>query len=585
MKALLKPNTSWMALGIGLLYALLGVLWILGSDALVESISSDAEWRASAQRYKGVLYVLGTSVALVFLVHASYRRLFRALGQVEATELRVRDLFLQHPKPMWVYDLETLAFLAVNDAAIRHYGYSRAEFMAMTLKDIRSPEDMPELLLHHTDITAVHRDVGVVRHRKKSGDILFAHIAMHKVDFAQRKAAMVMAIDVTAEVLSQRAVERQAAQFRQLHHSLADVLWMASPDGRTLLYVSPAIESIYGLTPEQVTANPEFWLQAIHPDDAAVAQASHQALLATGEASCEYRIVTPSGDIKWVFDRKRLIVDDEGLTTMMGGILEDITSDKAHEARLAASHDELEKLVTERTAELVRVNAELDAFARTIAHDLRSPLVSVVGFTQLLQKRHAATLGEDGAKLAARIERSARQMGSLVSDLLSLSRASTHALIIQDVDLVPLAHEILDELQHQEPERRVRLDSPKSLHVRGDLGLVRPLLANLLGNAWKFTGKRNDAHIQLLPEATRPDVVVRIQDNGVGFDATDAGLLFKPFQRFHTLSEFSGTGIGLTTCERIMTRHGGKIHIESAPGEGTSVFLSFVAPAENVTPA
>lgn len=584
MKNRLKLNISGMAVSIGLLYGVLGVFWILGSDSLVESIFSAPEWRASVQRYKGLFYILSTSLALVFLIHASHRRLSHAQGQVEAIELQVQDLFLHHPKPMWVYDRETLAFLAVNDAAIRDYGYSRAEFMSMTLKDIRSADDMAVLLRNQEEASATHRDAGVVRHRKKSGDFLFAHIAMHQVEFAQRNAAMVMAIDVTAEVLARRAVERKEAQFRQLHQSLADVLWMASPDGRTLLYISPAIESIYGLSAEQVIANPEFWFQATHPDDTGVAQASGATLLATGEASCEYRILTPAGDIKWVLDRKRLIVDDEGLTTMMGGILKDITSDKAHEARLIASHDELEKLVAERTTELVRANAELDAFAQTIAHDLKSPLVTVVGFTQLLHKRYAAVLGEDGTKLAGRIERSARQMGSLVSDLLSLSRAATNVLKIQDVDLVPLAYEILEELRYQEPQRSVRFDAPKSLHVRGDLGLVRPLLANVLGNAWKFSGKREDAHIQLLREATRPEVVVRIQDNGAGFDA-DPSLLFKPFQRFHTLSEFSGTGIGLTTCERIMTRHGGKIHIESTPGEGTSVFLTFAPPAESAPAA
>ncbi len=457
MKNLLKPKISGIALGIGLLYAVLGVVWILGSDSLVASLSADPEWRSSAQSYKGVFYVVTTSLALVLLVNASYRRLFNAL-------------------------------------------------------------------------------------------------------------------------------ERQQAQFRQLHQSLAAVLWMASPDGSKLLYVSPAIESMYGLSPEQVMSHPEFWVQAVHPDDAGVAQASHDTLLATGEASCEYRIVTKSGDIRWVLDRKRLIVDHQGRTTMMGGILEDISSHKAHEARLAASHDELEKLVEERTAELVRVNAELDAFARTIAHDLKSPLVSLVGFTQLLHKRHAAALGEDGARLATRIEHSARQMNSLVSDLLSLSRAATQALKIQDVDLVPLAYEILEELRHQEPQRQVRFDAPKSLRVRGDLGLLRPLLANLLGNAWKFTGQREQAHIQLLQDGSGPEVIVRLRDNGAGFSCPDPALLFKAFQRFHTLSEFSGTGIGLNTCERIMTRHGGRIDIASVPGEGTTVTLTF-APSADSAPA
>lgn len=577
LKASPGSNIPRLALGIAVLYAALGVLWIFASDTFVSFISSDPDWLAAAQRYKGVFYVLSTSLVLFFLVNAGYRRLFAALNRAEAIELQARDLFLQHPKPMWVYDQATLVFLAVNDAATDHYGYSREEFLQMSLRDIRPAEDLPLLLknLHRRDILEGHHDIGVVRHRKKSGELIFAHITLHTVEFLQRKAAMVMAIDVTADVLSKRALERQEAQFRQLHQSLSDALWIASADGQTVLYISPAIQQIYGFTPEQMLADPGLWLQAVHPDDAGIAQASHATLQAVGEASCEYRVRTVSGDIKWVSDRKRLVLDDEGLVTMMGGILKDITAAKEHEAERAENQQELERLVAERTAELVRVNAELDAFARTIAHDLKSPLVSVVGFTQLLHKRYADVLTEDGTRLTARIERAARQMASLVNDLLSLSRVSTTVLNIEEVDLVPIAKEIMEELQDQEPQRKLRFDAPASLHVRADAGLMRPLLVNLLGNAWKFTGKRDDAHVCLTVDAKEPETVVRIQDNGVGFDASQAELLFKPFQRFHTLSEFSGTGIGLTTCQRIIARHHGRIWVESAPGEGTSVFMTF----------
>lgn len=578
------PGMARTAVGIGVLYAVLGLSWIFGSDALVASISTDPEWTASAQRYKGIFYVLSTSFALIFLINAGYKRLFQALDRVESTELRMRDMFLQHPQPMWVYDKETLEFLAVNDAAIRYYGYSRDEFMRLTLKDIRPAEDVPGFLAARQRAEGGHRDIGVVRHRKKSGEVVFVHLALHAVQFAQRHAAMVMAIDVTAEVLSKRALERQEAQFRQLHQSLADVLWIASGDGRSMLYVSPSAEHLYGHSPEALIANPDMWLQLVHPEDAGIAAASHHTLLAMGEASCEYRIRTPSGEVKWVSDRKRLIVDDERLVTMMGGILKDITADKERETLRDASHLELERQVAERTSELQRVNAELDAFARTIAHDLRAPLTTVVGFTQLLSKRYASALEGEGARMMGRIDRSAKQMAHLIDDLLSLSRASTAPLDIRNVDLVPIARDILEELQDQEPERKVRFDAPESLRVRADLGLVRPLLANLLGNAWKFTGKRKDASIRLSADSAAPDAVVCIRDNGVGFDTDQAGLIFQPFQRFHTLSEFSGTGIGLTTCERIVHRHGGRIWLESTPGEGTSVFFTLSPGTEALNP-
>lgn len=578
-KPLLTPNIARLSLGIGLLYAALGLLWIIASDGLVASISADPVWVAAAQRYKGFFYVLATSLSLIFLVNVGYKRLFQALQRAEAMKLQVRDLFLQHPKPMWVYDRDTLGFLALNEAATRDYGYSRQAFLSMSLMDICPTEDAPYLYALMQSPQAGHRDIGVVRHRKKSGEVVFAHLTAHTVEFAQREAVMVMAIDVTAEVLSKRALERQEAQFRQLHQSLGEVLWMATADGRTVLYVSPALERLYGMSPAAMMANSGRWIEAVHPEDVGIARASHATLRAAGESSCEYRICLPSGEIKWVSDRKRLIVDAEGLVAMMGGILEDISAAKAHEAMLLAHHAELEGQVAQRTAELMRVNAELDAFARTVAHDLRAPLVSVVGFTQLLQKRYGAEIKEDGARLTARIERSAQQMASLVTVLLALSRVSTTVLAIGDVDLVPLAREILDELRDQEPHRQVHFESPPSLLVRADPSLVRPLLVNLLGNAWKFTGQCDDACITLRLEVRGPERVVCVQDNGAGFDASHPELLFKPFQRFHSLSEFSGTGIGLTTCERIIARHHGRIWLQSAPGEGTSVFVTFAPPA------
>ena len=578
IKTILRANIWRFALATGALYAVLGLLWVIASDAAVTSISTDPAWLAAAQRYKGFFYVAVTSLGLIFLVSAGYGRLLNALSRAEATELQVRDLFLQHPKPMWLYDRDTLEFIVVNDAAARYYGYSREAMLTMNLADISLDEDISRLHARMHSPQDRHRDIGVVRHCKRSGEVVFVHLTAHAVEFMQRQAEMVMAIDVTADILSKRALERQEAQFRQLHQSLASILWIASADGGTMLYVSPALERIYGFTPEAMQANPDLWLQAVHPDDAHIAKASSVELMTEGEASCEYRIRAASGEIKWVSDRKRLIVDAEGLVTMMGGILEEITGAKELEALRAATHDELERLVAQRTAELVRVNAELDAFARTIAHDLKAPLMSVAGFTQILQNRYAGTLTEDGARLTARIGRSVQQMASLVNDLLALSRVSRTVLVIEDIDLIALAHEILEALREHEPHRQLRFESPASLHVRADAGLVRPLLTNLLGNAWKFTGKRDDACVQLLLEETASEAVVCVRDNGVGFDAASAELLFKPFQRFHTLSEFSGTGIGLTTCERIIKRHQGRIWVNSAVGQGTSVFMTF-APA------
>jgi signal transduction histidine kinase len=313
------------------------------------------------------------------------------------------------------------------------------------------------------------------------------------------------------------------------------------------------------------------WLEMVHPDDLRIARASNDQLKSLGYSSCEYRVLRHDGSVRWVSDRKRMIVDAHGTATMIGGIAEDITAVKERDAARALTQGELERMVDQRTAELERVNVELEAFTRTAAHDLKAPLNGIVGFSHLLQSRYGQSLGADGARMAGHIEQSAKQMATLVNDLLALSRVNSVEIDLQPVDLVPIARDILAELALHEPTRSVSFEAPSSLIAHCDPGLVRSLLANLLGNAWKFTGRTDPSRIRLSGEITERGTQVEVEDNGAGFDARHAENLFKPFQRFHSSKEFSGTGIGLATCQRIVQRHGGRLSIDSMPGAGTTV--------------
>jgi len=548
------------ALAIGGAYAAVGFGWILLSDALMQALWPDPAALALAQRYKGLLYVGVTALGLVLLLKASYQRMLRAVHAARSSELQVNDLFLNHPEPMWIHDAQKLRILRVNAAATRHYGWPEADFLAMTLHDLQSPDGAP---------SGGNPDMAC--HRKRSGERLFVQVTAHGLPCDGRPAVMVLARDVTRDVLARHALVRQEAQYRQLHQSLGEVLWLARADGREMFYVSPAAETVYGVPAAQLLQDPDRWMRAVHPEDLRTALDSARQLAEQGHAECEYRICRPDGSTRWISDRKKLIRDDEGLVTMVGGIAEDITLQKAQDHSRAAMQAELERLVAERTAELERLNSELDAFTRTAAHDLKSPLNAIAGFANLLQRRFAGPLGDEGLRMAARIERSARDMAGLVNDLLGLSRVSTLDLQPRPVDLAPMVRAIVDDLHLQDPDRRVALVVPDALHVHCDEGLVRSLLLNLLGNAWKFSARRPAAHITVRQHAVAGGRQISIEDNGAGFDARQAVGLFKPFQRFHGTADFSGTGIGLATCQRIVQRHGGQIWLRSAPDRGTTV--------------
>ncbi|WP_205525518.1 sensor histidine kinase [Pyxidicoccus trucidator] len=237
---------------------------------------------------------------------------------------------------------------------------------------------------------------------------------------------------------------------------------------------------------------------------------------------------------------------------------------------LRASEARLEQRVAQRTQELTVANRELESFSYSVSHDLRAPLRAVDGFSQALLEDEGERISEDGHEHLRRLRAAATRMGQLIDDLLRLSRLSRAELTREPVDLSALARDVTDGLKRTEPGRDATFDIAPGLTTRGDARLLRVVLENLLGNAWKFTSQRSGARIEFFAESQdgRPHYCVR--DNGVGFDMAYSGKLFSPFQRLHRPTEFPGTGIGLATVQRIIHRHGGDITAEAAPDGGAT---------------
>ncbi len=584
-----KPPRRWhdgdrFALFVGAVYGALGVAWILGSDALVEAISSDPEWLRQAQRYKGLVYVWLTALALVLLVRVGYRQLLAARERARQSDLRVQDLFMQHPMPMWVFDLGNYRFLRVNDAALAAYGYTRAEFEAMTALDIRPPEEAAAFLSAVRARRDEPRSPGVFRHRTKAGAVIDVRITEHVLELDGRPAMMVMAENVTDETRLQRRMQRQQEEFRQLHDSLEEVLWMSTPEGDRLHYVSPAFATLYGHAPADLMARPALWLEVIHPDDRSGALASVPLATDADISVARYRIVRPDGSLRWVEDRKQLIRDEHGQVVMRGGIAKDITPLIEHERALEQLNEQLEHEVQVRTQALADANVELEAFSRTAAHDLRSPLNGIVGMGQLLRLKHADQLDDTGRGYVDQIERSARDMSTLIDDLLKLSRAGSVPLDCRWVDLAPVIDAVVSELKAGHPQRDVAVSRPERVEAFCDPGLMRSVLQNLIGNAWKFSAQRADARVAVRVVCEDTASCIEVQDNGAGFDSSAAAAGFRPFERFHTQSQFPGTGLGLVTCQRIVMRHGGSLTLRSQPGEGTTARIELPLPAASAGP-
>ena len=242
---------------------------------------------------------------------------------------------------------------------------------------------------------------------------------------------------------------------------------------------------------------------------------------------------------------------------------------------------QLEQRVTERTIELERANKELEAFSYSVSHDLRTPLRAIDGFSQALLEDYTEQLDDTGRDYLMRVRAGAQRMGHLIDDLLKLARVSRSELHREKIDLSAIAKNIVDELHENNPQRNVTVNITSGLTVDGDSQLLRIALENLLSNAWKYTGKRTEAHIELGMRTHNGEPCYFVADNGAGFDMAYSNKLFGAFQRLHDAKEFPGTGVGLATVQRIIHRHSGCIWAEAAVDQGSVFYFTLPLAQEN----
>jgi len=395
--------------------------------------------------------------------------------------------------------------------------------------------------------------------------------------FSERELRARVGTQLEMARLRREALERESEErFRLLVEAIKDyAICLLDAQGRIVSWNAGA-EVIHGYSEEEILGRPFSLFHDPEPGwepERLLARAA-----AAGRFEDEGWRVRKDGSRFWANTVFTPIHDESQRLWGFAKITRDLTERKHAEEEIARLNADLERRVRVRTGELEAANAELEAFSYSVSHDLRAPLRAIDGFSHALVEDHGERLEPSATEYLRRIVAATRRMSDLIDGLLDLSRVSRAEMRWQQVDLSAMAREVAEGLQRSEPQRRVQWDIAEALAARGDPRLLRVVLDNLIGNAWKFTGGKQTARIQI---GLRPDGESRVYfvaDDGAGFDMAYAGKLFGAFQRLHADREFEGTGIGLATVRRAISRHGGRIWAEAAEGRGATFLFTLGSP-------
>jgi PAS domain S-box-containing protein len=512
---------------------------------------------------------------------AERRRAEAALAR-ERTMLRT---LIEHiPDGIYAMDTQGRKILA-NRADLVHMGAS-FEFEVLGKTDLEWFGEAGKQY-YEDDMYVIHSGVPIVNKEEhsvtKKGEQRWALTTKLPLRDAQGQIIGLVGIsrDITEQKLATQALKESERLFRQLLDLIPHYISIRDSEGKFIIANLAFAQSVE-MTPEELIGR---FLLDVAMDSAEARQIleSDQQVITSGiiQSFPDQTYTDRFGIIHWL-EITKVPIEVRGKTAVLEiGI--DVTNYKLTEAALRESemryrllNEELEKRVQERTAQLQAANQELESFSYSVSHDLRAPLRTLDGFSLALLEDYSERLDEQGKYYLQRIRTASQRMAALIDDLLMLSRVTRAEMQLSTINLSQIARSIIEEWQIEQPSRQVTFIAPPQILVRADLNLMRIMLTNLLGNAWKFTSKHPTATIELGEMQQDGQRVIFLRDDGAGFDMAYADRLFKAFQRLHKDTEFEGTGIGLATVQRIIFRHGGKIWVYSEVERGTTFY--FVLP-------
>jgi PAS domain S-box-containing protein len=469
-----------------------------------------------------------------------------------------------------------------NREAENIYGYSRAEAVGQVTHDLLAAVFPDSLEAVDETLAREGRWDGELRHTRKDGRVIT--VSSRHALARDEHGRPIAIIELNSDITERKRAEEELAETAGLLERTQQISKTGGWEyhlATSQLTLTDEVYRIYGSSEQGYgPVEPDRVFSAFDADSAPIISAALERLIADGEPSdLEVGLVRADGQRIWVRVVGEAVIEG-GRVVRVRGIIADVDDRRLAEEEIRALNAELEQRVAARTTQLERVNHELETFAYSVSHDLRAPLRAVDGFSKVLLDDYAEKLGGEGRHYLERVRAGAVRMGTLIDEILKLSRLSRQRFEREPIDMSALAREIVAELSSVEPDRRVEVEIEDGLVAEADRGLVQSVLQNLLGNAFKFTTNTERARVRVGAVEQDGVPVYFVADNGAGFDMAHAKALFRPFQRLHRESEFPGTGIGLATVVRAVHRHGGAIWAHGAVNRGATFHFTLMPGAQ-----